>query len=259
MTQPVVSKSTKAVQSLSEHTTPISSPQPFVVIGSQTLTAGKGSATISGTTFSLQTDGSSLVVGFNTVAVTSLLASSTVPSYAIGSQALAPGVDVTITGASGSSVVRLQSGGLSAVVGGSTIPVAQLGGVTVVPETTTPTYVIGSQTLIPGASRITVTDAAGTRVLSLESGGSSVVVGSSTIPVTQLSGLTTATATGLGNLVLSMGGYPTSVDNAPGKATGAAVVGSSNGTMFTGAAPPRQFGTGFMTLGLTVILVKILL
>jgi hypothetical protein len=168
-------------------------------------------------------------------------------------------VDVTIKGGSGTSVVRLQSGGLSAVVGGNTIPVTQLAGVTVVPASTTPKYVIGSQTLVPGASGITLTGAAGASVVSLEAGGASVVVGGSTIPVTQLSGLTTATAAGIGNIVLSMDGYSTSVQSAPGKATGAAGAGGYNGTIFTGAAAPRQIGTCGLGLSVMMMLLKILL
>jgi len=185
---------------------------PFVIIGSQTVTAGSSSVLVSGTPISLQADGSSIVIGSSTIApgqaLTQIAGLSTVTAaaslaYVIGGQTLTPGAPgITITDSSGaSSVVSLEAGGSSVVIGGSTKAPNQVSGLSTVTQATAAAtqvldYVIGSQTLTPGASGITITDTSGAAsVVSLEPGGSSVVVGGKTIAIGQLSisGLHTVT------------------------------------------------------------------
>jgi hypothetical protein len=262
-TESIPSNPGQLVRGSSDLTIATRSPAPFAVIGSQTIMAGQASATVSRTLISLQTDGASLITGSQTLAVTSLFLSST---YAIVTQTFTPRAAVTITGASGTSIVSLEKGGSSVVVGGSTIPVSQFAGLTAVTASVIATYVLGTQTLVPGGSGITVTSATGTSVVSLETGGSSVVVGGSTIPVNQLSGLTTASGTG--KIVLSMSGYATTSLSAgsTGSKFGsssmvqatAGVKAGYNGTVLTGTAP-RSWGSRDLGLSLAVVLLMAML
>lgn len=185
--------STTLAQGSSDPAIATSSSTPFVVIGSQTISAGQSGTYVSGTVVSLQTDGSSIVVGSSTLAVSSLLASDTVPTFTVGSQTLTPGGSVTVTDASGATSILALAGSASVIVGGSrTVPVSQVTGLSAIVQPTTPTYILGSQTLTQGGA-ITVVGPSGTSTLSLDKGGSSVIVGGSTIPISQVSGLSPAT------------------------------------------------------------------
>ena len=216
-----------------------STSEPFVVIGSQTISAGQPSITISGTPVSLQPGGSSIVVGTITRPVSSLLNPPTTPpppiGFVLGTQTLiAGGPAITKTDASGhSTVIRVQPGASSVVVGSSTLPVAQLEGLE--PISSAVEFVLGTQTITPGGPAITVTDTAGhSTVISLQPGASSVVIGQSTVSVDQLVGLQTisvgtSSAPGLAGLIISVGGF-----RAPESPLVVQNTGEKNGTAYNG-------------------------
>lgn len=156
-------------------------------LGSQTLTPG-GVVTFSGTQISLASNGAYAVAGTSTenLAVTSspeltlgsqLLTANALGQYIIGSQALTPGGQITVSG----TRISLASNGAYAVVGSSTEtlalptpPVLTLGSQTITANALGQ-YIIGTQTLTPGGD-ITLS---GTRI-SLASNDAYAVVGAST-------------------------------------------------------------------------------
>jgi len=98
-------------------TTPIVGSVTALIIGDQTLCAGGPALTIAGTTISLPTGGSSIVINKTTQPLASILASTTPAFIIAGSHTLvAGGPVITVSG----QVASLQSGGASVVVGGKT-------------------------------------------------------------------------------------------------------------------------------------------
>lgn len=144
-------------------------------------------------------------------------------AFLLGSQTLSPGGQVTLSG----TTISLASNAATLIVGTSTEPLI------------TPTYVIGTQTLAPGGPAITVS---GT-VYSLESGGSSVVVGGSTTALTALEG---SSSGGLGNIIVTVGGFetPSVISSNP--------TGGFDGTTFNGAAAKSMKTSWFERLVLPI-------
>jgi len=196
-----------------------STTKHFVVIGSQTVSAGSPSITVSGTPISLQPDGSSIIIGTSTHLVSSLLNPPTTPpppiGFILGTQTIiAGGPAITKTDASGhSTVISVPPGALNVVVGSSTVPIAQFEDLK--PISSGVSFIFGTQAITPGGPAITVTDAAGhSTAISLQAGASSAVVGQSTISIDQLVGLQTITvgtspAADLAGFIISVGGFTT--------------------------------------------------
>lgn len=98
------------------------------LVGSQTLSAGGPAITFSGTVVSLQSNGSSAVIGGSTQSISAFLAPT--PEVVIGSRTVTAGASaITVL----ETAVSLQTGGSSIVIGGSTQPVTTVAGA----ETTT--------------------------------------------------------------------------------------------------------------------------
>ena len=177
------------------------------VVGSQTISAGGEAVTVSGTTYSVAPSGSAIVVNGQTTPIAappgeqtglapsitvagSTITANSASEYVIGSQTLAPGSSIVVSGStyslapSGTALVVDSGNGASTLTiaaasaaGESTLNVASSTGIVVV-DGQTLTYshtdsavVIGSRTLSPGSS-VTVSG----ELLSLASGGSSIVV-----------------------------------------------------------------------------------
>jgi hypothetical protein len=201
------------------------------IYGTYTLTPG-GQATISGTTYSLATNGAAIAIGTSTTELLSLVSPSPT-QYVLGTQTLIPGGSaITVSG----TVLSLLPGGSSVVINGNTQAASILLSASSVPE-----YLVGTQTLKAGGPAITVS---GT-VISLESGGSSVVVGEKTEALTVLLGAPTPTGNsnaietpgqGLGAIIASLGGFTTPVS------TSSSTTGypGFNGTVFTGGSYPMD-------------------
>lgn len=216
--------------------TPLPSPSlsSYVVIGTQTVSAGLPAVAVSGTTYSLVPSANALVVDGTS-------------RYLIGSQTLAPGgAAVTVSG----TVASLLAGGSSVVIAGSTLALSALTGSG--PTTTSEVeYLIGSQTLSVGGIA-TVSISGSTMQVSLLAGGSSVVIGgTTTMPASMLisegakSTEVLVTETGLGGIIASLGGFATrsagatNTNTSPSPyvfAPGASGVSAFNGTIFTGSA-----------------------
>jgi hypothetical protein len=128
----------------------------------------------------------------------------------------------------------------------------------------TPTYVLGSQTLVAGGAAITVSSSI---VLSLLSGGQSVVVeGSSTTETLAITAvftstegvLETGTSTGLGGVIVSIGGFstPTSTSvagNGTAEYTGITFQGAGSRTKHVESLGVLVIGAGVAMLGILVL------
>ena len=201
-------------------------------VGSQTLAAG-AAVTVAGTTYSLQTGGSSVVVdGSKTVNINSFVAAPTVAKYQVGGSTLVAGAaPITVSG----TIYSLQSGGSSIVVGGTRTVNANA---FASPSTTQ--YLLGSQTLVAGAAAITVSG----ETISLQAGGASVVIDGSTTQaisafITTAAGGSVKTVASIGGIIASLGGFPTPTSSyiqVGGTSNGS----NYNGTMFLGVGSRKE-------------------
>ncbi|KAF4619038.1 hypothetical protein G7Y89_g14807 [Cudoniella acicularis] len=215
----VINGNTQALQSPVPTTTNF---QPQLIIGSSTYTANSASVfvvgtqtlapgaqiTASGTTISLATGGSSLIVNGNTQAVQTLRPTTTqlapqlivgsstytansASAFVIGSQTLAPGSQITAQG----KTLSLAPSGSTVIVNGTpqtlqqptktTPPYLVIGTSTYTPNSAS-AFVIGTQTLAPGS----IITASGT-TLSLALTGSKVVINGETSTLRPPPSLTT--------------------------------------------------------------------
>ena len=192
------------------------------LISGQTLTPG-GVITVSGTTISLASDDSAVVINGQTQTLSSGGAAMTAPailtidgqtfapnagsSYFISGQTLTPGGQITFSDANGMETISLDSDGRALVVNGQTQTLSSSGAATTAPailtidgQTFTPnagdSYFISGQTLTPGGE-ITFSGANGVETISLDSSGS--------VMVEAVSGHTT-TSTIASSPVLTIGG-----------------------------------------------------
>ncbi|MCJ1335629.1 hypothetical protein MMC09_000901 [Bachmanniomyces sp. S44760] len=239
------------------------------IIGGQTLAPGGPAITISGTPISLGPSGSALVIGSSTELLTPVpeittlaapaitlpdgetLTPNSASQYIIGSQTLAPGQAITVSG----TPYSLAPGNTALVVGSSTelltpsleslIPTATIevavapditlpGGPTITPNSASD-YVIGSQTLSPGQA-ITVS---GT-TFSLSPNDTAVVINNSTELLAPTSSAETLyrTAGVVSTLATSSNTSSTSSGPGPGSGSGS----GSGGAPSTSVAGPKATG-----------------
>ncbi|MCJ1227369.1 hypothetical protein MMC12_004024, partial [Toensbergia leucococca] len=176
------------------------------VVGTQTLDPGSAGITVSSTVFSLAPSAIALGVGGNTQALVptenphtpplltiadSIVTPNSASQYLVGSQTLAPGLAITISG----SIISLAPSATAIAINGITTalppsvttprPILTLAGQTITPNAAGQ-YIIESQTLAPG-SAITISSS----TISLVSSGTAVVINGITFPLpTTLSALT---------------------------------------------------------------------
>ncbi|MCJ1320349.1 hypothetical protein MMC15_005687 [Xylographa vitiligo] len=214
------------------------------VVASRTLVPGGTAIVVSATTISLAPSASALVIGD----ITHALASNPEPTrivtlgglpltpsgteLLVGTQALAPGSAITVSGIP----ISLAPSATVLVIGTSTIPLEALAGVTSAPRglplltlggvtiTANPQsdFVIGGQTLVLGGSSITVS---GT-TLSIAPSASEVVIGSTT------EALSPTSSPGLAGLIIS--GLGGTANPSP------SISGSVLGTLFEGAGTSER-------------------
>lgn len=212
--------------------TPAPSPSSYVVIGTNTISAGSSAITVSGTTYSLAPSNNVLVVDGTS-------------QYLIGSQTLVPGgAAITVSG----TVASLLPGGSSVVIGGSTLGLTALTGSG--PITTSEVeYIIGSQTLSAGG--VATLSISGSAVqVSLLAGGSSVVIGgTTTMPAGILisegakSTEVPVTETSVGGIIASIGGFLTS--SSTSQTSPSSTTAGFNGATFTGSGSLAYRKEGF--------------
>jgi uncharacterized protein YodC (DUF2158 family) len=221
------------------------------IYGTYTLTPG-GQATISGTTYSLATNGKGIAIGTSTTQLLSVASSPT--QYVLGTQTLiAGGPAITVSG----TVLSLLPGASSVAINGNTQAASVILSASSVPE-----YLVGTQTLKAGGPAITVS---GT-VISLANGGSSVLVDGKTEALTALLGAATPTGNpsaietpgqGLGAIIASLGGFATPAS------TSSTTIGyiGFNGTVFTGGSysMKRVRGSWIMGSAFGLVLVGVLI
>lgn len=182
-----------------------------VIVAGQRLTPGAATM-ISGTVYSLATDGSKLVIGSSTINLPNAEAYTTItnallPSplsitsgrpLVIAGQILTPGATATISG----TAYSLAIDGSKLIIGSSTIDLGAAGAYTTLTNPLLPSplpitfgkpIVIAGTTLTPGA----VETISGTRY-SLAQGSTALVVGSSTIPLVPTGGLGSFIISGVG-------------------------------------------------------------
>jgi hypothetical protein len=227
-----------AVANIAGSTITADSASAFIY-GTYTLTPG-GQATISGTTYSLATNGEEIAIGTSTTQLLGVASSPT--QYVLGTQTLIAGDPaITVSG----TVLSLLPGASSVAIDGNTQAASVLLSASSVPE-----YLVGTQTLKAGGPAITVS---GT-VISLASGGSSVLVDGKTEALTALLGAATPTGNpnaietpgqGLGAIIASLGGFATPVS------TSSTTIGYTgfNGTVFTGGSYSMKRVRGSWILG----------
>lgn len=191
------------------------------ILSTGNLSPGGPATTISGTTYSLPSSGSGIVID-GTTAVFPV--SSPSAQYIVGSHTLMPGAVITELG----TVYSRPSSGSGLIIDGTT---------TVFPESSSPPeYIVGSQTLAPGAE---ITEFSTT--ISLESNGATVVIDGTTEPLssllsTEMVGGTETTVWNLGGVIVSMGGFTTPVTSGSLSTTTYLQVGGTagNGTVYSG-------------------------
>ncbi|MCJ1227851.1 hypothetical protein MMC12_004510 [Toensbergia leucococca] len=177
-------------------------PASQYIVGSQTLVPGSA-IVVSGTTISLAPSASALVA-FNGITsapqptISALTIGGTIITpnaagkYVVGSQTLAPGSPITLSG----TTISVAASGSAIVINGVTStlqpsPSALTIGGTIITPNAAGQYVVGSQTLTPG-SAITVSDT----TISLAASGSAIVVnGVTSTPQPAPSALTIAGTT----------------------------------------------------------------
>ena len=270
----------------------IADPSSTFVIASQTLSPG-GQIIQSAITYSLASNGASLVVGGTSTQIIAAPSpsSSPLPSYRVGTQILSVGgAPITVSG----TVFSLPPGGSSVTISGSAQPLSAL-------QSPSPEYQVGSQTLVAGGAAITVsgtvysiplrtssvvvggstqpigallsaspeyvvgsqTLATGAAAItisgsaaSLKSDGSSVVVGSETEALSVLLGGSTTTVKGIGGIIATIGGFGTQSNASLSTIpTSYVQVGGSgyNGTIFLGRGSVSKGEINVWGIGLILL------
>lgn len=187
---PPVPQETKALPTVItvDSSTLTANSESAFVYDAQKLSPG-GAMTVSGVLYSIPTPMATSVAQALPALVTigsSTLTANSASLFVYGSQTLAPGASITVSG----SVYSVPTAAPLYTVGPSAI-------------------IVGSQTLVPGAPAITISS----HLVSLASAGSVIIDNSVTealssfIPATE-----TKSCTGLGGAIMSVGGFASSTD-----------------------------------------------